>query len=76
MRPVGLEPTSPGPFPGVILHSTIVSLTEGSFDLPTSGWHLPFKAMSPAQFLYATPYWPSKDTFYGVSFSFNFFIFV
>ena len=62
MRPVGLEPTSPGPFPGVILHSTIVSLTEGSFDLPTSGWHLPSRSMSPAQFLYATPYWPSERT--------------
>ena len=35
MRPVGFEPTSPGPFPGVILHSTMVSVTEGGFDPPT-----------------------------------------
>jgi len=34
VRPVGFDPTSPG-LPGVLLHSTTVSVTEGGFDPPT-----------------------------------------
>ena len=56
MGPVGFEPTSPGPYPGVILHSTMVPVTEGGFDPPTFGLHLSKGVMSPTQFLYATPY--------------------
>jgi hypothetical protein len=62
MRPVGFEPTSPGPFPGVILYSTMVSVTEGGFDPPTFGLHLAIYEPNAIPLCYSV-YAPRGDTF-------------